>query len=73
MKDNDDFRDIVAHDINYDKETKQHTCKIESNYSIGDVWILLKKAKSIIFLSVNFIFLKKNYNFATAFGSPPYG
>ena len=27
--------DILLVGINYDKETKQHTCKIESNYSIG--------------------------------------
>ena len=29
--------DILLVGINYDKETKLHTCKIESNYPIGNV------------------------------------
>ena len=29
--------DILLVGINYDKESKQHTCKIVSNYSIGNV------------------------------------
>ena len=52
--------DILLVGINYDKESKQHTCKIESNYSIGNVWILLKKAKSIIFFLLLFCLFQKN-------------
>ena len=52
--------DILLVGINYDKESKQHTCKIESYYSIGNVWILLKKAKSIIFFLLLFCLFQKN-------------